>query len=124
MALLLIGTLTIQLRKRHYTPWAYWLTVVLVSIVGTQITDLFTDGLGVSLYISTPVCAVVLAIVFMVWYGVERTLSIHAIVSRRRELFYWAAILRSEEHTSELQSLMRSSYAVFCLNKKTNKQIV
>src|SRR3546814_5179532 len=93
MALLLIGTLTIQLRKRHYTPWAYWLTVVLVSIVGTQITDLFTDGLGVSLYISTPVCAVVLAIVFMVWYGVERTLSIHDIVSCRRELFYWAAIL-------------------------------
>src|SRR3546814_6496254 len=30
--------------------------------------------------------------------------------------------LRSEEHTSELQSLMRISYAVFCLKKKTNKQ--
>src|SRR3546814_8509506 len=29
---------------------------------------------------------------------------------------------RSEEHTSELQSLMRTSYAVFCLKKKTNKQ--
>jgi len=93
MAALLIGVLTIQLRKHHYTPWAYWLTVVLVSIVGTQITDLFTDGLGVSLYISTPVCAVALAIVFAAWYGVERTLSIHDIVSRRRELFYWAAIL-------------------------------
>src|SRR3546814_15749184 len=82
MALLLIGALTIQLRKRHYTPWAYWLTVVLVSIVGTQITDLFTDGLGVSLSISTPVCAVVLAIVFMVWYGVERNLSIQDLRSR------------------------------------------
>src|SRR3546814_9209774 len=29
---------------------------------------------------------------------------------------------RSEEHTSELQSLMRTSYAVFCLKKKTNKK--
>jgi len=93
MAALLIGALAIQLRKRRYTPWAYWLAVVLVSIVGTQITDLFTDGLGVSLYVSTPVCTVILVIVFTVWYGVERTLSIHDIVSRRRELFYWAAIL-------------------------------
>src|SRR3546814_2596157 len=31
-------------------------------------------------------------------------------------------VRRSEEHTSELQSLMRISYAVFCLNKKTNQQ--
>src|SRR3546814_6130862 len=32
--------------------------------------------------------------------------------------------VRSEEHTSELQSLMRTSYAVFCLKKKNNKNIV
>src|SRR3546814_4170894 len=32
-----------------------------------------------------------------------------------------AALLRSEEHTSELQSLMRISYAVFCLKKKTHQ---
>src|SRR3546814_1454590 len=32
--------------------------------------------------------------------------------------------LRSEEHTSELQSLMRISYAVFCLKKKKNKQYI
>src|SRR3546814_10693934 len=31
-------------------------------------------------------------------------------------------VMRSEEHKSELQSLMRISYAVFCLKKKTNKQ--
>lgn len=93
MAALLIAALTIQLRRPHYTPWAYWLSVVLVSIVGTQITDLLTDDLGVSLYTSTPVFAVVLAIIFFVWHRVEHTLSIHDIVSRRRELFYWAAIL-------------------------------
>ncbi|WP_228762857.1 hypothetical protein [Xylella fastidiosa] len=45
------------------------------------------------MYISTSVFAVALAAIFFVWYRVERTLSIHDIVTRSRELFYWAAIL-------------------------------
>ena len=53
MAALLAVALFTQLRTRRYTPWIYWLTVVLVSVVGTQITDLLTDGLGVSLYVSS-----------------------------------------------------------------------
>ncbi|WOD14380.1 COG4705 family protein [Paraburkholderia kirstenboschensis] len=89
----LTAALFTQLRTRRYTPWIYWLTVVLVSVVGTQITDLLTDGLGVSLYVSTSVFAVALAAIFFVWYRVERTLSIHDIVTLRRELFYWAAVL-------------------------------
>ncbi len=93
MGILLVIALFMQLRTRSYTPWIYWLTVVLVSVVGTQITDALTDGLGVSLYISTSVFAAVLAIIFALWYRVERTLSIRTIVTRRRELFYWAAIL-------------------------------
>ncbi len=93
MAALLAAALFMQLRTRRYTPWIYWLTVVLVSVVGTQITDLLTDGLGVSLYVSTSVFAVALAAIFFVWYRVEHTLSIHEIVTPRRELFYWAAIL-------------------------------
>ncbi|MYN47686.1 hypothetical protein GTP23_21850 [Pseudoduganella sp. FT93W] len=93
MAALLAAALFTQLRTRRYTPWIYWLTVVLVSVVGTQITDLLTDGLGVSLYISTSVFAVALAAIFFVWHRIERTLSIHDIVTRSRELFYWAAIL-------------------------------
>ncbi len=93
MTALLAAALFLQLRKRCYTPWIYWLTVVLVSIVGTQITDLFTDGMGVSLYVSTSVFAVLLAAIFAVWYAVERSLSIHEIFTRKRELFYWSAIL-------------------------------
>ncbi|MBG6075284.1 hypothetical protein [Polaromonas sp. CG_9.11] len=93
MAALLTAALLVQLRKRRYTPWIYWLTVVLVSIVGTQITDLLTDGLGVSLYISTSVFAALLAAIFAVWYAVEHTLSVHEIFTRKRELFYWSAIL-------------------------------
>lgn len=93
MLLVLAVTLTAQLRARQYVPWLYWLTVVEVSIVGTQITDLFTDQLGVSLYLSTAVFAVLLALVFVVWWQQEHTLAITAIDTPKRERFYWAAIL-------------------------------
>ncbi len=93
MAGLLVAALLMQLRSRQYVPWVYWLTVVLVSVVGTQITDALTDGLGVSLYVSTTVFAALLAMTFAAWYARERTLSIHTIVTSRRELFYWTAIL-------------------------------
>jgi uncharacterized membrane-anchored protein len=93
MAALLAAALFVQLRTRRYTPWIYWLTVVLISIVGTQITDLLTDGLKVSLFFSTAMFAAGLAAIFFVWHRVERTLSIREIVTRRRELFYWSAVL-------------------------------
>ena len=93
MIALLTSALVFQLRARRYVPWIYWLTVVLVSVVGTQITDALTDGLGISLYASTSAFALALAAIFAIWYSCERTLSIHSITSRRRELFYWAAIL-------------------------------
>jgi uncharacterized membrane-anchored protein len=90
---LLAVALALQLRARRYVPWTYWLTVVLVSIVGTQITDALTDGAGVSLYASTAAFAALLAAVFLFWHRAEGTLSIRSIDTRRRELFYWAAIL-------------------------------
>ena len=93
MASLLLTALFLQVKAKQYTPWIYWITMVLLSVVGTQITDALTDGLGISLKISTVVFTVVLALVFAVWYRSEGTLSIHAITTRRRELFYWAAIL-------------------------------
>ena len=93
MGALLVATLLLQLRSRRYIPWIYWLTVVLVSVVGTQITDALTDGFGVSLYVSTTIFALILAAIFAIWYSSERTLSIHTITTTRRELFYWSAIL-------------------------------
>lgn len=93
MAALLAAVLAVQLRMDRYVPWVYWLTVVLVSIVGTQITDALTDKLEISLYVSTALFAIALAATFAIWFAVERTLSIHSIVTTRRELFYWAAIL-------------------------------
>ncbi len=92
MGALLVGTLLL-LRFQRYVAWIYWLTVVLVSVVGTQITDALTDGFGVSLYVSTTIFALILAAIFAIWYSSERTLSIHTITTTRRELFYWSAIL-------------------------------
>lgn len=93
MLTLLIVSLRLQLCARRYVPWRYWLAVVLISVVGTEITDFLSDNLGVSLYLSTTVFAIALVATFAIWYSVEHTLSIHTIFTRRRELFYWTAIL-------------------------------
>jgi uncharacterized membrane-anchored protein len=89
----LIAALVFQFRARRYVPSIYWLSVVLISVVGTQITDNLTDNFGVSLVTTTVVFSIVLAAVFAVWFASERTLSIHTIYSVRREAFYWLAIL-------------------------------
>ena len=93
VGLVFLAALAVQFITRRYTPAVYWLTVVLVSIVGTLITDNLTDVLGVPLWVTTVVFSALLAVTFTVWYVRERTLSIHSIVTRRREAFYWCAIL-------------------------------
>ena len=82
-----------QFRARQYVPGIYWLAVVLISVVGTLITDNLTDNLGVPLRSAPIVFAVALALTFAAWYASERTLSIHTIVTTRREAFYWLAVL-------------------------------
>jgi len=93
MSAVLAVALLFQFRLRRYVPGVYWLAVVLISIVGTLITDNLTDNFGVSLVTTTIVFAVLLATAFAVWYASERTLSIHTIVTTRREAFYWLAVL-------------------------------
>ena len=82
-----------QFGLRRYVPGVYWAVVVVVSVFGTLITDNMTDRFNVPLTLSTPVFAAILAAVFATWYASERTLSIHTIVTTRREAFYWLAIL-------------------------------
>ncbi|HSR95062.1 MAG TPA: hypothetical protein VLK56_09375 [Solirubrobacterales bacterium] len=93
MAALLIVTLVFQFRARKYVPGVYWLAVVLISVVGTLFSDNLVDNLGVELQTTTIAFSVILACVFAVWYASERTLSVHTIVTSRREAFYWLAIL-------------------------------
>jgi uncharacterized membrane-anchored protein len=90
---LLAVLLALQLRLRRYVPAAYWSVVVVISVFGTLITDNMTDRYNVPLALSTAVFTVVLALVFALWYSVERTLSIHTIVTSRREGYYWLTIL-------------------------------
>lgn len=89
----LAAVLAWQLMLDRYTPFVYWLTVVVLSVTGTLYTDILTDQFGVPLALSSGVFAAVLAVVFGVWFAKERTLSIHSITTLPRELFYWLAIL-------------------------------
>jgi uncharacterized membrane-anchored protein len=73
MVAILAAALWFQLRASRYVPWIYWLTVVLVSIVGTQITDILTDRLEISLYVSTVAFGLGLTAVFALWYASEKT---------------------------------------------------
>lgn len=93
MSALLAVVLVVQFRTRTYRAGVYWLAVALISVVGTLISDNLTDNMGVPLETSTTVFAIVLAVVFVVWYRRERTLSIHHIDTTGRESFYWLAVL-------------------------------
>ncbi len=93
MSVLLAAALALQFRTRRYVPWVYWLTIVFISVVGTLITDNLTDHFGVSLWVSTGIFSVALALTFLAWYHREHTLSIHSIFTPRREAFYWLTIL-------------------------------
>ncbi|MDD5435453.1 MAG: hypothetical protein PH343_08495 [Nitrospira sp.] len=93
MGALLLIVLFFQFELRKYSPSIYWLAVVLLSIVGTLITDNLTDKLGVPLQTTTIIFSVALVLTFAIWYIVEKTLSVHSIITTRREVFYWLAIL-------------------------------
>jgi len=93
MGAVLIVTLIFQFASRRYKPGIYWLAVVLISIVGTLISDNLVDGYGVPLQTTTIVFSIALAITFGAWYLSERTLSIHTIYTSRRETFYWLTVL-------------------------------
>jgi uncharacterized membrane-anchored protein len=93
MGALLIVVLGFQFKAKRYVPGIYWLAVVLLSVVGTLITDNLTDNLHISLVTTTIVFSVALAITFAAWYAREKTLSIHSIFTTTREAFYWLAIL-------------------------------
>lgn len=93
MGVLLAAILVVQFQLRRYVPVVYWLAVMLISVVGTLITDNMTDNFGISLWVSSGIFSVALAVTFAAWYASERTLSIHNIFTFKREVFYWLAVL-------------------------------
>ncbi|HEY6761813.1 MAG TPA: hypothetical protein VI318_20100 [Baekduia sp.] len=105
---LLAVILLVQFRLRRYVPVVYWAAVVVISVFGTLITDNLSDNYNVPLTTTTPICAAILAVVFAVWYGFERTLSIHTIVTTRREA------TRSRSRSSAARSPSSRSCTTSC----------
>ena len=93
MGVLLAAILVAQFRTLRCVEWVYWLAVVLISIVGTLITDNLVDNLGVPLQTTVWAFGGALAATFAAWYASEKTLSIHEVTTTQREAFYWLAIL-------------------------------
>ncbi len=93
MGSLLVVALVFQFRARGYVPAIYWVTVVLISVVGTLITDNMVEHFNVSLTTCTIIFAIAMFAAFAAWYASEKTLSIHSIHTAKREAFYWLAIL-------------------------------
>ncbi len=89
----LIASLVLQLLVRRYVAWIYWLAVVMVAVFGTMAADVTHVVLGIPYLVSTVFFAVALAVIFVVWYASEKTLSIHSINTPRREMFYWATVI-------------------------------
>jgi uncharacterized membrane-anchored protein len=95
----LIGTsglilgLWLQLRATRYRAPVYWFAVLMVAVFGTMAADGLHRGAGIPYAVSTLMCAVAVAVIFLVWHRVEGTLDIHSITTQRREAFYWLAVL-------------------------------
>jgi uncharacterized membrane-anchored protein len=112
MAGVLIVALVLQFAQKRYVPWAYWLAVVLISIVGTLVTDNLVDNFGVALTTTTIFFSLALMVTFAIWYASERTLSIHAIFTTKREAFYWLAILFTFALGTAAGDLVAEHYAL------------
>jgi uncharacterized membrane-anchored protein len=81
-----------QFRTRRYTAAAYWFLAYAIAIFGTGVSDALHLFVGIPYEGTTLLWAVVLALVFWLWYRSEGTLSIHSIITRRRETYYWAVV--------------------------------
>lgn len=93
MSAVFLIALFFQMRSTRYIRSVYWTVVVFISVVGTLISDNLVDNLGISLTTTTIAFSSILAVVFALWWFSERTLSVHAVTTTKREAFYWAAIL-------------------------------
>src|SRR3546814_285397 len=93
------------------------------SNVGSVFLYILIATIGMQMDLKTLVDRPMLLLLGVIWISVHAALMLGMAKLIRAPLFFLAvgsqANIRSEEHTSELQSLMRISYAVFCLTKKT-----
>lgn len=91
--LLLVVALYVQFRAKRYHPATYWFAVTMVAVFGTMAADVLHIQFGIPYVASSLFFAVIMIIMFVVWYRVEGTLSIHSIHTPRREAFYWLTVM-------------------------------
>jgi uncharacterized membrane-anchored protein len=82
-----------QLATQRYVTWIYWLAVVMVSVWGTMAADDLRHATHAPLWATSLFYAVLVALILTGWYFTERTLSVHSIITTRRESFYWATVI-------------------------------
>jgi uncharacterized membrane-anchored protein len=87
-----VASLVVQFRTSRYVVWVYWLALVMISVFGTMAADI-PHRLGISLWVTSAAYLAAVLAIFAVWHRLEGTLSFSAIDTRRRESFYWAAVL-------------------------------
>lgn len=92
-AVALAVSIGVQVALRRYNAWIYWFAVSMVAVFGTMAAGILHVYLGVPYIYSSTLYAGSVVVIFVLWYLSERTLSVHSIFSRRREMFYWAAVL-------------------------------
>ena len=112
MGSLLAVALIVQFRARRYVPVVYWISIVLISVVGTLITDNMVNNFGISLPVSTAIFAVALTATFIGWYLSEKTLSIHSIYTTKREAWYWLTVLFTFALGTATGDLIAETYAL------------
>ena len=111
-AVLLIGALALQFSVRRYRTWVYWLAVVAVSVTGTQAADGLHVVVGLPYWQTTTLYAFCLAVIFIAWYLTEGTLSIHSIITWRREAFYWATVMATFALGTALGDLTATTFKI------------
>lgn len=107
-----VAALALQFFVRRYVPWIYWLAALMVAIFGTMAADVLHVGFGIPYIVSAAMFSISLAVIFVVWYLSEKTLSIHSIYTFRRELFYWATVVATFALGTAMGDLTASTFGL------------
>ncbi|MGH9920075.1 MAG: COG4705 family protein, partial [Nitrososphaerales archaeon] len=91
VALFVVG-LVLQFSTRRYRPFAYWFLAYAIAVFGTGVSDFLHLDVKIPYAGTTVLWAVVLLAIFWIWHHNEGTLSIHSVVTQRRESYYWATV--------------------------------
>jgi uncharacterized membrane-anchored protein len=102
--------ITWQFRTPGYRTWPYWSAVAMVAVFGTMCADVVHIVLGLPYLVSATFYAICLIVTFAVWHRSEGTLDIHSVVTRRREVFYWLAVIFTFAMGTALGDLLANTF--------------